>query len=233
LVGKNDPVIIEVGANIGQTTAAFLNEMPNATIYCFEPDPRAISEFRKNINCSRVHLVESAVGNENGKIIFHQSSGVSEYDNWNQSGSIRKPKEHLNEWPKVTFETQVEVPIIRLDDWEKSFDISLIDFIWADVQGAESDLILGGLETLRKTRFFYTEYGFKELYLGQASLEEIDGLLPEFSATRVFDMDVLFQNIHLKELIKNPPEGIPKVSRNERCLCGSGKRYKNCHGALV
>jgi len=24
---------------------------------------------------------------------------------------------------------------------------------------------------------------------------------------------------------------VPKVGRNERCPCGSGKKYKKCHGA--
>jgi preprotein translocase subunit SecA len=25
---------------------------------------------------------------------------------------------------------------------------------------------------------------------------------------------------------------VPKVGRNESCPCGSGKKYKHCHGAL-
>ena len=27
------------------------------------------------------------------------------------------------------------------------------------------------------------------------------------------------------------PAGAPKVGRNDPCPCGSGKKYKNCHGA--
>jgi len=180
-----------------------------------------------------VHLIESAVGNQNGTIVFHQSSGVDEYADWNQSGSIRKPKDHTKIWPKVTFDQSIEVPIIRLDDWAKSLEIPLIDFIWADTQGAESDLILGGLETLKRVRYLYTEYGFQELYDGQVSLQEIDTLLTEFSISRVFDWDALFENIALKKSILNPPQEIPKQGRNERCLCGSGKKYKECHGALT
>lgn len=233
LVGKPNPVIIEVGANIGQTTLEFLKELPEATIYCFEPDPRAIAAFKKNVNSLNVHLIECAVGNENGTIMFHQSSGVEEYADWNQSGSIRKPKDHTKIWPKVTFDHSLEVPIIRLDDWAKSLEIPLIDFIWADTQGAESDLILGGLETLKRVRYLYTEYGFQELYDGQASLKDIDDLLPEFSISRIFDWDALFENIALKELIQNPHQEIPKQSRNERCLCGSGKKYKQCHGSFT
>ncbi len=232
LIGKKSPVIIEVGANIGQTTAEFLKEMPGATIYCFEPEPRAIAEFKKNINSPNVHLIEKAVGNQNGRIVFHQSSGVDEYEDWNQSGSIKMPKEHTKIWPKVTFKTSTEVSIIRLDDWMESMAIPLVDFIWADTQGAEADLILGGLNTFSKSRFFYTEYGFQELYDGQISLEGIDGLLEGFSVSRVFDMDALFENIYLKKNGVIQELDIPKVGRNERCLCGSGKRYKQCHGII-
>lgn len=233
LVGKPNPVILEIGANIGQTTLEFLKEIPEAIIYCFEPDPRAITAFKKNVHHPNVHLIECAVGNENGTIVFHQSSGIEEYADWNQSGSIRKPKDHMKIWPKVTFDQSIEVPIIRLDDWAKSSEIPLIDFIWADTQGAESDMILGGLETLKRVRYLYTEYGIQEFYDGQASLEEIDALLTGFSIFRIFDWDALFENIALKELIQNSHQEIPKQSRNELCLCGSGKKYKQCHGALT
>ena len=27
--------------------------------------------------------------------------------------------------------------------------------------------------------------------------------------------------------------GVPRVGRNEPCPCGSGKKYKQCHGSLV
>ncbi|HXG21260.1 MAG TPA: SEC-C metal-binding domain-containing protein [Methylomirabilota bacterium] len=29
----------------------------------------------------------------------------------------------------------------------------------------------------------------------------------------------------------SPRRGMPKVGRNELCPCGSGKKYKKCHGA--
>ena len=37
-----------------------------------------------------------------------------------------------------------------LDSWVKANKINKIDFIWADVQGAERELILGGLKTLNE-----------------------------------------------------------------------------------
>jgi FkbM family methyltransferase len=161
-IGKSDPVIVEVGANVGQTTEEFLREMPGARIYCFEPDPRAIRKFKDRIHSPNVELFECAVGNENGSVVFHQSSGEGAAKDWDQSGSIRKPKRHTETWPWVKFETQIKVPITRLDDWARTENISSVDLIWADTQGAESDLIEGGLSVLKNTRFFYTEYGALE-----------------------------------------------------------------------
>src|ERR1700676_4003626 len=48
LVGKQDPTILEIGCNDGNDTMAFLRAMPQAKIFCFEPDPRAIARFRKH-----------------------------------------------------------------------------------------------------------------------------------------------------------------------------------------
>ncbi|MBI4142964.1 preprotein translocase subunit SecA [Candidatus Uhrbacteria bacterium] len=33
------------------------------------------------------------------------------------------------------------------------------------------------------------------------------------------------------QVMNEPPDGIPKVGRNDPCPCGSGKKYKKCHGA--
>jgi len=35
------------------------------------------------------------------------------------------------------------------------------------------------------------------------------------------------------ELTPTPLRAGPKVGRNDPCPCGSGKKYKNCHGALA
>lgn len=198
LIGKDAPVILEIGANCGQTTGELIKSMPQATIFAFEPDPRAIAKFRQNINEPRVRLHECAVGSTNGTISFHQSSGaehLAEYaQGWDQSGSIRKPRSHLEVWPWVKFDKQIEVPIVRLDDWAQQHGITSVDFIWADVQGAESDLIEGASRVLASTRYFYTEYSNSEWYEGQVTLPGLVQMLPDFDLLRRYQMDVLFRN---------------------------------------
>lgn len=198
LVGRNDPVIIEIGANCGQTTVELLKAMPDATIFAFEPEPRAIAKFRNAIASPNVHLFECAIGAVNGTTSFYQSSGaehLAEYrEGWDQSGSIRRPSSHLKVWPWVKFEKQITVPIITLDQWSAQHQITKADFIWADVQGAESDLVEGAGRFLRSSRYFYTEYSNDEWYQGQITLADLLQRLPDFSLMRRYTMDALFKN---------------------------------------
>ena len=97
LVKKPDPTILEIGCNSGGDTLAMLRAMPEARIYCFEPDPRAIARFRKELgsNFERVKLFEIAVSDRSGTIEFHASGGGALPEGFDQSGSIRRPKNRL------------------------------------------------------------------------------------------------------------------------------------------
>jgi 2-O-methyltransferase len=198
LVGRHDPVIVEIGANSGQTTVEMLKAMPDATIHAFEPDPRAIAKFRSTIRNPRVHLYECAIGAANGTATFHQSSGVEhvpEYSQgWDQSGSIRRPNAHLQAFPWVKFEQQIEVKIVTLDSWSEQHQVMAADFIWADVQGAEGDMIDGAARFLRSVRYLYTEYSNDEFYEGQITLATLANRLPNFELVRRYQTDVLFKH---------------------------------------
>lgn len=196
LIGKHDPIILEIGANCGQSTVTFMQQMPHATVHCFEPDPRAIAKFKQLIHHPRVHLIEAAIGANSGFVMFNQSSGAEHIDpaGWDHSGSIRKPKSHLQVFPGVKFEKQIPVPLMKLDDWAAQNNIQEVDFIWADVQGAESDLILGAQEVLKSTRYFYTEYSDDEQYEGQINFNTLNALAVNlgFKLLHKFKNDALF-----------------------------------------
>jgi FkbM family methyltransferase len=199
LIGKHSPLILEIGANCGQSTITFLEQMPHAKVHCFEPDPRAIAKFKAMIHHSQVQLIEAAVGANSGVVMFNQSSGAEHIDpaGWDHSGSIRKPKSHLQVFPGVKFEKQIPVPMIKLDDWARDNQIGEVDFIWADVQGAESDLILGAQETLQRTRYFYTEFSDDEQYEGQINFETLNALMMtlSFKLLHKYPNDALFVKV--------------------------------------
>ncbi len=196
LVGRDDPLILEIGANDGSSTLQFLEVFPRCRIHAFEPDLRAIDKWRAKIADARATLWTLAIGEDDGERTFWISDGSRTgcEGPWDKSGSLRRPKEHLLRNPDITFEQTMTVGARRLDSWADELGVGEVDFIWADVQGAEAELIAGGLKTLARTRLFYTEYRNWEAYEGQVPLGRILDLLPGFEVETLYKGDVLLRN---------------------------------------
>ena len=205
LVGRSNATIFDIGTNNGDMSDNFSKWFPYAQIFAFEPDPRAIRKMRARNLSPRIHLTEKALGRDIGTAIFHQSSGqdlgagvidgeTGQIEEWDQSGSLRAPKDHLALFPWIAFDKTIEVAVTTLDAWCAESGVKGIDFIWADVQGAEEDLISGGMQTLRHTKYFYTEFSDREIYENAIGLKGIVDLLPDFDVVEVFERDVLLKN---------------------------------------
>lgn len=202
LIGIDDPLILEIGCNNGTDTLELLNTFPQASVHCFEPDPRAIEKFKEKIKEERCKLWELAISNENGETSFHLSGGKDPYgkmDDWDQSSSIKKPKKHLEKFPWCNFDKEITVKTQRLDTWAEDNIIEHVDFIWADVQGAERELIEGGLKTLNNTDYLYIEFYNEEMYEGQLNLKDMLCLLPQFKIVKKFGNNVLLKNGRKKD----------------------------------
>jgi FkbM family methyltransferase len=205
LIDTDAATILEIGANNGGTTLQFLEHFPACKLYAFEPDSRALFKLRSRVKDARVQIFDFAIGAEDGQAEFHVSSGKSphvspfefavEYPHgWDMSSSLRKPKTHAEVWPWVKFVSTRTINVRKLDTWAREAGIAHVDLIWADVQGAEGDLIAGGAEMLAKTRYFYTEYSDEEWYEGQPTLAALCAMLPTFEIVKRYEMDVLFKN---------------------------------------
>lgn len=210
LLQTASPVIFEVGSHNGFHTKKFLSLFPQGRVYCFEPDRRAQQSFKANINDPRAFLFHVAIGREDGYTEFYPSSGqnpefgnVSQPD-WDHSGSIRKPTGHLTVNPWCKFPTKVSVRVKKLDTVIEETGVEVIDFLWADVQGAEIDMIQGGRNAFMRTKYIHTEYGNSELYEGQIGLSEILDFLPSFKVLVRWENDVLLWN----SLFNPPPDAL-------------------------
>jgi FkbM family methyltransferase len=203
LIAKHNPVILDIGCNDGAHTQWFLDLFPRSHVYSFEPDPRARRRFLADVNSDRVDLFDAAISDRDGTASFYVSTGAppssSEWsqelpEGWDLSGSLRRPKQHLKVFPWIKFEGTIEVNTIKLDSWIARESIEVIDLIWADVQGAELDVVKGGEAALNKTRYFYTEYSNRELYEGQVTLRRLLKALPAFEVVCRYESDVLLRN---------------------------------------
>ncbi len=203
LIGKDDPVILDIGCNDGSQSLWLSKMFSNAQVYSFEPDPRARRRFLENVGEKGVNirLFDIAISDRDGEIDFYCSDGAPDErwreicsEGWDLSGSIRRPKRHLDFYKWCEFNETIKVRAMKLDTWCCQNYVNHIDFIWADVQGAEVDLIRGGREALSHTRYFYTEYNDNEMYEGQLPLRKILRLIPSYKVLHRYKDDVLLKN---------------------------------------
>lgn len=144
-------------------------------------------------------MIEFAVSNTNDPMDFYLSSGNSKgrlndklwnENDWSASSSLKKPTGHLDLHKWITFPKKVKVNCTKLDDFEPLKN-TIIDFMWVDVQGAEDLVFSCAQETLKNTRYVYTEYCNKQLYEGQLNLQGILKLFPGFRVLKDYGGDVL------------------------------------------
>jgi FkbM family methyltransferase len=151
----------------------------------------------------QMHLVNKAISDKTGVKKFYKSGGKRDEngqlkEHYYGSSSIVKPVEVTNVFPAMNF-TDSQVECIKLDDYvnESGLTGKVIDFIWADIQGAEHLLIKGGVNTFKNVRYFYTEYCGKEWYKGNKDAKGIQRMLPYFEVVQDFGGDVLLKNKNL------------------------------------
>jgi len=183
-------LFLELGAHDGSDTA-WMAALPQVGIHAFEPDPRNHPPSLAN-----VLLTRAAVSDRDGRLPFILSK-AGWGQTWTHSSSLRQPKNHLLRYP-VTFGETIEVDSITLDDYARHHGLDTVDFIWADIQGAEGEMIRGGRDLLSRTRYLYTEYSDDELYEGQATLKDICDMLPEFRVIELWPDEVLLQNQNME-----------------------------------
>jgi FkbM family methyltransferase len=203
----NIEVFVEIGCNIGEDTKKFRQMHQNARIMCFEPDPRNLRKLNENGVKEIAEVYPYAVSNSVGSTVFHLSTGdVGTVDpnndfinmDWSLSSSLKKPTGHLRYHRWITFPNSVNVETVTLDTFNPLKDTK-IDFMWVDVQGAEDLVFSGAKDTLKRTRYVYTEYSNVELYENQLNLSQ---LLKLFGDSRElfhdFGGDVLLRNKNLR-----------------------------------
>lgn len=199
--------ILDIGTYDGKDAKGIIDLLPSAEAHCFEADPRSQQLFRSihGQDNEKIQLYTVAIGNEDAIVTFHQSDSETrrhEHNpkSWSASSSLKQPKTHLELFPEVEFKKEIQVKCYKLDTWYKNNLFPyVIDFIWADVNGAEEDVILGGLNTLNKhTRFLYIEFSNKELYKDSINKEKLLSLLPDFKVLGTYNYQGNFGNVLLK-----------------------------------
>jgi FkbM family methyltransferase len=169
LIGKNDPVIIDGGAHLGDMPLQIRAMSNDAKFYCFEPDPVASAILKSKFNLfPQVQVISAALGDVVGTAQLKINASRPCNSLLNTSKLI--PQSLINLFETVE---ELEVELTTIDDYCHYNQIEQIDCIKLDLQGYDYLALRGADKTLINTKVVIVEVWFKELYLGAHNFSDI------------------------------------------------------------
>jgi FkbM family methyltransferase len=199
-------IIIDVGGANGGTATLFAASFPGHKVFCVEPNARMLPFLRKaEAEHPTVIVKPLALGCHRGEATLHVTAN-------NLSSSLNEiDSEELKRTPadfqaRLREDQQIKVRVSSLDEEFKDERVLLIKL---DTQGTEAEILKGGPETLKRTRFVLVEMNNHHLYKNTCQYYEVDELLRErsFKLTDIIvtyrgddgvtEYDALYRNVSL------------------------------------
>lgn len=176
LRGHRVAAILDAGASNGRITRRFLRLFPEACAYAFEPNPIYREQLERYANGDpRFRPQFLALSDREGDVDLRVTRSLG-------TTSIFVPGKRLKAmYPEESDITSIEkVKAVTLDGWTERNDISDIQLMKFDIQGAELQALRGATRVLQtSTLLVYTEVFFNPLYDGGTIFSEIDLCLRE------------------------------------------------------
>lgn len=140
---KTEPIIIDIGSNVGLSILYFKKLFPGSKIIGYEADPYIFTFLEKNLKnngASDVILENKAVWIDNGQLDFFSEKA--------DGGRINKTAEINN--------TTVQVYAVDIRDVLNNY--CEIDFLKIDIEGAEHQVIPKSVGLLDRVKNIFVEY---------------------------------------------------------------------------
>jgi len=148
---RRPETIVDLGANIGLTSLFMASQYSSAKIVAVEPHPESAALLRHNLGClgQRARVWEAAVSDHTGEARLNLANEA-----YNAS-LLRESARH------------VQVRAVSMNEILGKEQISRIDILKIDIEGAERNLLAHSPVWLKKVGFMMIEmhegYGFPEL----------------------------------------------------------------------
>jgi FkbM family methyltransferase len=132
-------VVVDAGANIGYYTL-LAARLVGATghVYAFEPEPNAFALLQRNVHLNgytNVTLVPTALGREPGTMqLFIATKNRGDHRIYNPTGK----------------RSAIDVEVVTLDAFLAEHEVSRVDLLKIDTQGAECSILAGAEQTLTR-----------------------------------------------------------------------------------
>ncbi len=143
---------LDVGANIGNWTHAFIQELQGIEVVAFEPGRATFEELSGRMqNLPNVQCVNLGLSDSNAEVVLFSDAEIS--------GLSSLHKRRLVHF-EIQFDKKELISVVTLDSWisgEKEKQIPLI--LKLDIEGHELSALLGATATLKRIEVIQFEFG--------------------------------------------------------------------------
>jgi FkbM family methyltransferase len=143
LTHRSEPVIFDVGANVGLWSDRFCAANPAAKLFIFEPSPGCLTEIRNRPRLRNANIIAAAVGGMAGTALLNFSEPTD------VSASLHPRGDTFFE---DRIYSQREVEVVTIDDVIKAHKLEFVDFLKMDIEGHELFALQGALAALSERR---------------------------------------------------------------------------------
>ena len=146
--------VFDVGAHTGSLSSEILTRYEDANLYAFEPQHSSFVKLSQNINTTRFHPYEMAVGEQSGVATFY------EYGHESTINSLvpNAPYAHRFERQSKTR----EVAVISIDDFCLKNGVSKITVLKIDTEGHDLAVLKGATAMLQKGAIDFILFEFND-----------------------------------------------------------------------
>lgn len=180
------PLILDVGANTGQSVANFKEIFPASTIHSFEPSRETFQKLSQNIaGQETVFPWNFALGASTCQQVFFENTH-------SDMSSFLEPDK--TSWGEIAKESTIEV--VTLDRFLEAQQIAFVDILKSDTQGYELEVFKGAEEAMRMNRIglVYFEFIFSEMYKKLPPFDEVYRYLKDRNFLLVSICDLHYRN---------------------------------------
>lgn len=147
-------VVVDVGANQGEWTAAALGVQPDVAIHAFEPSRSTFAILQNRRFPPIVALNNAGLGEATGRLelfVFEEGLGANSlYDRRGTDATVHRRE---------------PVEILRLDDYCADHSLEHVDFLKIDVEGHEFAVLRGARRLLAEGRLRITQFEYGGTYI--------------------------------------------------------------------
>lgn len=192
------PVIFDVGANIGKYAKLIKNDIPNAKVFSFEPNPSAFEKLSQVEGIRAVNIGMGSKEDEALKLYIPKSN--------KNSGLASIIGDAFEKFPQLDV-TEIDITTIKKFCIENEID--RIDFLKIDTEGFELEVMKGAQEMLQQIPFIQFEMNYHFIYT-RTFLKDFYDILPNHWFFRVTKKGLIFLDEY------NP---INEIFRMHNILC--------------